>query len=259
MTSPRLALCAALALGMAVPAAAAPAAPAHKPTAAAGGVVRDVTPESAQALKRMSAYLATLGPFQVTSNANLDLVLDDGEKIQTGGVTTYKVKGPDAFVISTAWDRQARDFIYDGKHLTVYAPKLGFYATAAAPPTIRQTLQAADERFGIQLPLADLFRWAEPGGEQLSRLTSGFLVGPATVDGVETDQYAFRQESADWQIWIQRGDQPLPRKVVIVDRKDPAHPQFVATLDWNLHPTFTADTFAFKPPADAHAIRLAGQ
>ena len=259
MISPRLALCAALAIGLAVPVAAAPGTAAKKAAPAPNAAAASVTPESTQALKRMSAYLSSLSAFQITSNASIDLVLDDGEKIQMNGVTTYKVKKPDGFVISTAWDRKARDFIYDGKHLTIYAPKLGYYASVPAPSTIRETLKAADERFGIELPLADLFRWAEPGGERLQELASGFLVGPATLNGVETEQFAFRQGHSDWQIWIKKGDQPLPVRVVIVDREDPAHPQFVANLDWDTRPSFSADTFTFKAPADAHAIRMAQQ
>ena len=37
---------------------------------------------------------------------------------------------------------------------------------------------------------------------------------PATIDGVATDHYAFREADVDWEVWIQKGDQPLPRKLV---------------------------------------------
>jgi hypothetical protein len=76
------------------------------------------------------------------------------------------------------------------------------------------------------------------------------------IDGVPTDHFVLREGDIDWQIWIQKGEQPLPRKLVITDRSDPAAPTYSAVLDWNLSPTFAADDFAFKPGKDAKSVRL---
>src|SRR5207247_1768077 len=101
----------------------------------------------------------------------------------------------------------------------------------------------------------DLFRWNDPANDPAKNLVSGFAVGTATIDGVATDQYAFRQADLDWQIWIKKGDQPLPMKVVIVDRTDTANPAYTARLSWNTSPTFAAADFTFQPAADAKPIR----
>jgi hypothetical protein len=85
------------------------------------------------------------------------------------------------------------------------------------------------------------------------------VVGTSSIDGVQCDQYAFREGEIDWQIWIQRGDQPVPRKVVIIDRTDEARPAYVARLTWNTSAQFTKATFAFSPPKDAKAIHMAAQ
>jgi hypothetical protein len=231
---------------------AAPAA-AVKPGPAATSAV---APEALQALRRMSAYLATLPAVELTSNTSLDVVTVHGERVQLDSVVHYKIRRPDGFSISVTSDQMQRSYFYDGKQFTVYAPKLGFYATAAAPPTIRQTLAVLDDKFGIQLPLEDLFRWNDPTDNPAQNLTSGFFVGAATLDGVETDHYAFRQPKVDWQIWIQRGPQPRPLKVVIVDQIDPANPAYVARLSWNTSPTLTADDFTFRPGKDAKLIHM---
>lgn len=214
-----------------------------------------VAPEALQALRRMSAYLSTLSSFEAQSQTSLDLVTLGGQRVQLDGTVTYRVRRPDAFTIDVDTDRKKRRYIYDGKHFTVYSPELGYYSTVVAPPTIRQTLDAIADRFGIVLPLEDLFRWNDPGG-RVDQLDSGFDVGPATIDGVQTEQYAFRQGKTDWQVWIQKGDQPLPRKLVIIDRRDPANPAYVARLGWTLNPTLTAADFAFQPGKDAKAIPL---
>lgn len=234
--------------GHALAQAAAPA------TAKAGG---EVEPGAVEALKRMSAYLGTLTAFEIKADNSLDLVLDDGQKVQVDGVATYRVRRPNGFVIEASTDLKARQFVYDGKSLTVYAPKLGYYATVDAPPTIRQALDAASQKYGVTLPLEDLFRWSEPGGaERASLLDEGFFVGGATLNGEETDQYAFRQGDIDWQIWIRRGDKPVPVKVVIVDRSDEAQPAYTARLSWNVAPSFAGDAFTFKPAKDARAISM---
>ena len=60
----------------------------------------------------------------------------------------------------------------------------------------------------------------------------------------------FRQDGLDWQVWIQLGDYPLPRKVVLTTLTDEARPQYVATFTWNLAPSFNEAAFSVVPPKD---------
>ena len=219
----------------------------------------DIDPAALTALTRMSAYLGTLTTFDIKSDTSLQLVMEDGQKLNVDGKSHYLVRRPDGFVIEVVTDRKERQFIYDGKSLIVNAPKLGYYTKVPAPPTIRETLDAAYEKYGISLPLEDLFRWSDPTLQRANLVQSAMVVGMATVDGVPCDQYAFREGDVDWQIWIQRGDKPLPRKVVIADRLDASHPEYAATLNWDTSPSVAGDAFAFNPSADAKAIRMAAQ
>jgi hypothetical protein len=68
--------------------------------------------------------------------------------------------------------------------------------------------------------------------------------------------YAFRQRDVDWQIWIQRGDEPLPRKLVITTTQETSQPQHVVLLTWELNPLLEDGLFAFHPPREAQAIEL---
>ena len=219
------------------------------------GVIED---EAVEALKEMSAYLMTANSMQIVSQGSLDVVTNNGQRIQLDATTTYKVRKPAGFVIDYDSDIKSRRFIYDGKNFTVYSPKLGFYSSVAAPKTNREVLATIYEKFGIALPLEDLFRWSdESHADRLQALRSAYNVGPATIDGVLTDHYAFREDNVDWEVWIQQGDQPFPKKVVIVDRNDPAKPTFIARLNWTLNPAFTDADFTFVPDANAKKIQLA--
>ncbi|HEY2050573.1 MAG TPA: DUF2092 domain-containing protein [Caulobacteraceae bacterium] len=236
--------------------ASAKAAPAKKKPAAAATAPKGVVePASVAALGKMSAYLRTLPAFEIKMATQRDEVDVYGQLVTLNGESTYKVKKPDAFHIAVAEDAGARQFNYDGKSVTVYDPKTGYYARFDAPPTIRQTLDAAKAKYGVAVPLDDLFHW-DQGDAQSSKLTSGHFVGATKVDGQDADQYAFRQPGVDWQIWIAKGDKPVPLRVVLVGSDDPARPQFEANLSWDTAPQFAADTFAFTPPAGAKAIQI---
>jgi len=218
------------------------------------GVIED---GAVDALKEMSAYLASMKTAAITSQGSLDAVTADDQRIQLDGTTTYKIRRP-GFVIDYKSDIKDRRFIYDGKTFTVYSPTLGFYASVPAPATNREVLDTIYNKFGIALPLEDLFRWADASyASRIQALKSAYEVGTATIDGVETDHFAFREQDVDWEVWIQQGDQPLPRKLVIVDRTDPSRPTFIARLSWVVNPPLTDADFTFVPDANAKKIQLA--
>lgn len=231
--------------------------PAKEDSAKADEVKPVVEAGATDALKEMSNFLKSADTLEIDTVGSLDVVTNNGQRIQMEGTTNYKVRKP-GFVIDYRSDIKNRRFIYDGKSFTVHSPKLGFYATVPAPATNREVLEAIYKKFGIALPLEDLFRWGEGSTEdRLKSLESAYKVGIATIDGTVTDHYAFREPNIDWQLWIQQGDQPFPRKLVIIDRKDPVKPAFTSRLSWKFNPTFSDADFTFVPGADDKRIELA--
>lgn len=214
-----------------------------------------VDPDAVEALNKMSAYLKTLKSFQVISNVTNDEVLDDGEIIQKTSKVDLLAAKPDRLRVEVTSDDRHRLYLYDGKNFTVWARLVNYYATVPAPPTIGKLIDVAYDKYGIDLPLIDLFRWDNDDGAK--KLTSAIDIGPSTVDDVTCEHYAFRQPGADWQIWIQLGEFPLPRKLVIRTLTDDARPQHSDVLTWNLAPSFNNEAFVFNPPPDAKKIVLA--
>ena len=228
------------------PAAAAQPAPAAQP---------DIEPEAIAALSAMGAYLRTLPSFEVVGRSTTESVMDDGMKLQFDGTANLKVRRPDRLRVDMASDRKQRQIFYDGKALTVYGQRIKYYATVAAPPTLRETIDTLGKKYGIELPLADLFYW---GTEQApaSSIRSAHYVGPATIGSLQAEHYAFRQEGVDWQVWIQAGKTPLPLKLAITASGQPGAPTHTAWLRWNTTPRFTDATFAVRPPPGAMKIAL---
>lgn len=188
-----------------------------------------VDPAAVQAIQDMSKYLSSLNSFRLSTEGTLDTVTSDGQRIQTDGTTDYAVKKP-GFAIKYVSDKKDRDFFYDGKQFTEYSPNLGYYATVAAPPTNREVLDTIYNNYGVRLPLEDLFRWNDTNDSRIGNFRAAYNLGTVTLDGVKTTHYAFREPDIDWEVWIDQGDKPLPRKLSIVDRSDPARPAFTTRL-----------------------------
>lgn len=226
------------------------------PTPASANPSGEVDPDSVAALKRMSTFLMTFKTFRLTAQSSLDAVTVNGQRVQLDATVNYKCMKPGIWIDYQS-DQKSRQYIYDGKQFTVFAPKLDFYASVPAPPTNREFLKALYDRTGIELPLEDLFRWSDGDDSDIKALTSGFSMGTATIDGAATDHWAFRGSEFDWEIWIQQGDQPVPRKLVIVSRSDPTYPTYTARLSWTINPPLTAADFAFVPSPKAMRIQVA--
>lgn len=234
-----------LALGLGGAAfAQAAAAPAAKPDA-----------DALAALFKMGDALRAMGAFSLSADVTTDTVLESGQKLQGEGTLKIDALRPDKFKISVDANHQARDFYYDGKSLTLFAPKIGYYASVPAPPTIRATLEAVKDKYGLEIPLADLFSLGTDPS-LTARIKEGFDAGPDVVAGENCQHYAFRQEAVDWEVWIRSDGPALPCKIVITTTTDPAMPQYAATMKWQ-GGSPAADTFTFTPPANANRIAVA--
>jgi hypothetical protein len=211
-------------------------------------------PTAVQALNRMANYLRTLNTFQIKAQITREEVLDDGQKITFGGTADMLAQRPNRLRVDVNSDRQQRLFLYDGKTFTVWAPRQKYFAEQSAPPTILGLLDELEDKHSLELPLLDLFRWGQNG--DLKNLTSARDMGPSQIDGVSTQHYALRQDGLDWQVWIQNGDFPLPRKVILTTTTDEARPDYTAVYTWNLAPSISGEAFVFVAPDDAKKIPI---
>jgi len=214
-----------------------------------------IDPDAMEALNKMGAYLRSLKAFQVESEVTKDDVLDDGEIITDIKTNTLLSVRPNFLRAELKSDNNDIFLFYDGKNFTVYGKLVNYYATVAAPGTTAQLIDTVYNDYGIEIPLVDLFKWGTDESA-IKRITSAFDDGPSTVQGITCEHYAFRQEGLDWQIWIQLGDFPLPRKFVIRTVTDDARPAHTSNLVWNLSPSYNEAAFAFDPPAGALRIAL---
>ena len=216
----------------------------------------EIDPDAIQLLKRMTDYLAGLKQFRATADTTIEAVLPSGQKLQFGNRVSLTVQRPNKMRADRVGDLVNQTFYYDGKTLSMNLPDQKYYATVAAPPTLEAMLDFARDKLDIIAPGSDLIY--KNAFERFNEaLTSAFVVGKAVVDGVRCDQIAFRNPEVDWQIWIQEGDKPLPRKFIVTSKKVPESPQFAVVLSkWDTAPKFTDAMFNFTPPKGARRIEF---
>ena len=212
-------------------------------------------PASIQALKDMGAHLQSLKRFQVSTDLTGERVLADGQKLQHSASSDMDVVRPNQ-IRARMWSaRSEREIIYDGKTATLFIPAQKAYSTVEFTGDLGSLVQKLEERYGVEIPLSDLFLWGTPAAP-VDKIDSAMNAGQDFIDNDLCDHYAFRQGNYDWQIWITTGDKPLPRKLVITNRNDEARPQSVSMIKWNLKPTFKDSVFKFVPPKGATAVEL---
>jgi hypothetical protein len=200
-----------------------------------------------EALARSAAYLRGLPAFALRAEVMRDEVVHDDFKLQRTSNVQISVRRPDRLRAELSGDLGDRLFIYDGKSLGVYLRGENYYGSVAAPATLRETLDVFEQN-AIDLPLVDMV-FVAMGGRLGPNIQDAGEVGVSLLDGVPCTQLAFRGKNVDWQLWVEQGDRPVPRKLVITTNDEPTRPQYTAIMRWDVSTPQIEDSFKFTPPS----------
>jgi hypothetical protein len=213
-----------------------------------------IDPQAEKLLKDSLAYLARQKHFSVETRSTIEAVLKTGQKLQFDNTVTLSVQRPNKVRVERKGELVDQVFYYDGKSLTLYNPEQKYYATVDAPGTLEAMMDYARDKLDIIAPAGDLI-YSNAYEILMQDATSGFVVGESLIEGARCDHLAFRNPDVDWQIWIQQGKQPLPRKFVITTKDVAGSPEFAIVMTkWNLAPKLSDRTFTFTPPKDAKKV-----
>ena len=213
-----------------------------------------IDPRSDALLKRMSAYLTALPSFTVRATNTLQVMLVSGERLDFEAVSDVSVRRPDRMRSRRSGVAGSADFFYNGKTVTIFDRGTKFFTVNPAPPSIDGMLPALGELLGVDVPGADLL-YTDVYDGLMAEVTQASHVAIEDVGGVRTHHLAFRGREVDWQIWIEDGDRPLPRRYLITTKWMTGAPQFGVTLnDWNVSPQLDDKTFIFDAPPEARKI-----
>ncbi|MGC1888397.1 MAG: DUF2092 domain-containing protein [Stellaceae bacterium] len=216
-----------------------------------------ISEEASAALMRMGQ---TLRSEQFSFQARTIREYSDAEGHPLHIFHTLKVTAhrPNRLLVDRTGDDGASKLVFDGKTAIVYSATEKKYAGVPVPEgTIAGMLTEVVGRLGVDFPLAD-FLTEDPDNAFLTGVTEGTVVNTVTIDGVPwLHLFFFQPPGIELELWVEKNDQSLPRRLIVTYRTLPGQPNFIAEFsDWNfnIHPS-DAD-FTFQPPADATEVQL---
>jgi hypothetical protein len=221
--------------------------------ATSGGARAD---DSDALLKAMADHTAAQKSITATFDSDIEVITPELQKIQFASSGQLKMTRPDKLRIKRTGGYADVELIYDGRTVSLYGNNAKAYVQTDAPGTIDQLVDAIQARTGGAMPGTDLLL-TNAYDVLMSDVIEGHYVGQGVVDGVDCEHLAFRGHDTDWQIWIQTGAQPIPRKYVITSKTLAGAPQYTLRIkDWKSDAIADADAFAFKPPEGATKVSL---
>lgn len=210
-----------------------------------------IEPAASERFKAMSDLLKSAGSFTFKATTGREMPSSSGQLLDFFSVSQIAMSRPNKIHVDTKGDLHNASLWYDGKTVTIYSTKSSFYGQTEAPATVDETVLMLMDRFQTPLPVAGVLL-KDPYAKMMEGVTTLFDAGMAEVDGVACRHLAFSEPEADWQIWIEEGAKPLPRRLAITYKKVEGAPRVVTTMsDWNLSPAIAAGEFTFAPPAGA--------
>jgi hypothetical protein len=219
--------------------------------------VREIDPQAEPILKRMCTTLDGAKAFSFRVESTMDERVETGQLAQFRRASDIVVVRPDRMYVQTDSDHGNWTAWYAGKSLTILDRKTNAYAAEAVPRRIDEMLDYMADEYDLVMPMADLLV-GKTYDSLLEDVESGSYVGLHDVGGTPCHHLLCRQENIDWQIWIDAGEQALPRKMLITYTQEPDQPQYIATLSgWDLKPATSAETFTFTAPAGAKSVTMA--
>ncbi|MDP8249227.1 MAG: DUF2092 domain-containing protein [Candidatus Tritonobacter lacicola] len=217
---------------------------------------RAIDPQVDDALRKMEKTLAGAEEFSFRGTVRTDEFIDDGTMIEFARECDVEIRRPDKMLATRRGDTINRTAWYDGKELTILDRKKNVYASIEVPSRLNAMLNHMMDEYNLVLPFADLL-FNKPTEVLFAKIESGEYLGVQEIDGHDCHLLAFHQELIDWQIWIDAGEEAVPRKFLITYIDEPEHPQYEAIFsDWNLSPKLPDTNFEFRPSAGVKRVDM---
>lgn len=205
-------------------------------------------------LEAMSDYLSSQQTLELSFDSAIEVITPQLEKIQFTNSGEALLSRPDKLRAHRRGGYADVALFFDGKTVSVLGKNMNGYAQFEGPGSVDELIEALRAGHGVALPGADLLL-----SSSYDALAAGILeakhIGRGVIDGVECEHLAFRNFDTDWQLWVEVGEQPIPRQLVITSKTLNNAPQYTLRVkSWNTDVEPAPDAFAFTPPAGAQKL-----
>lgn len=213
-------------------------------------------PDAWDLLKQLNQYLRKVPAIRFEADIRADEISPAGRLVERQQHMKALVVRPDRLRVDLSGERGDLTVQVAGGVLTVYEPSRSRVATFEAGGTVAQVLDQVYQKFGVSLPLEDLFDPEFVAGWKKSWGEASWL-GESRVGERTCHQIAFRMPGRDGQIWVDVGKEPFPRKLSMTYTGEAGKPRFSAVLrDWKTATSWPEDEIAWSAPDDARVCSM---
>jgi hypothetical protein len=212
--------------------------------------------DAGKILKAMSDYVANQKVISAKFDSSIEVITPDLQKIQFASSGDLLLSRPDKLRATRTGGYADIEIVFDGKTTTVHGKNLNAFARFDTPGSVDQLVDRLRDQLSVELPGADLLV-SNAYDALMSDVIDAKHIGQGVIDGVECEHLAFRNPDTDWQVWVETGPRPIPRKYVITSKAVTGGPQYTLLIkDWKTDAQVGAEAFVFKPPADAKEVEF---
>jgi hypothetical protein len=205
-------------------------------------------------LKAMADYVSSQKTIELTFDSDIEVITLELEKIQFTNSGEALLSRPDKLRAHRVGGYADVALYFDGKTVSVFAKHANGYAKFDAPGTVDQLIEALRAGHGVALPGADLLL-SNAYDVLVADVEEAKYMGRGVIDGRECEHLAFRNVDTDWQLWVETGKSPSPRKLVITSKTINNAPQYTLRVkSWKTGFKAPSDAFVFVPPAGAEKL-----
>lgn len=209
-------------------------------------------PAVTDALRRMSATLASTPAFTVRMTAQREGRLPNNQVVLLSATSAVLAQRPDRLSVMVGSDLGSFDLWYDGTRMTILNPIRNVYATTPLTGRNDEAVAWLERRVGIDIPMRPLLAPNPYDAMMEAGPTTGSHVGTTIIQGVPVEHYALRNPSADWEIWLEANARALPRRVSVVQPSETGPSRITVEFDdWSLVQRLPDRAFVFTPPRGA--------
>jgi hypothetical protein len=205
-------------------------------------------------LKAMSDYVGGEKSIELTFDSAIEVITPQLEKIQFTNSGQALLIRPDKLHAHRVGGYADVEMVFDGRTVGIYGRHVNGYARFEAPGTVDQLIGMLRMGHGVALPGADLLL-SNSFDVLMADVREARHIGRGVIDGVECEHLAFRNFDTDWQLWVEVGDTPVPRKMVITSKTLNGAPQYTLRVkSWKTGVEPAEGAFSFTPPAGAEEL-----
>ncbi|WP_225766717.1 DUF2092 domain-containing protein [Inquilinus sp. Marseille-Q2685] len=212
--------------------------------------------DAAAILRAMADYVTSQKTLSITFDADIEVITPQLEKIQFTSSGEALLSRPDKLRMRRTGGYADVEQSFDGKTLTVYGRSINAFAQLDTPGTVDQLIDRLRTEYSVSAPGADLLL-SRVYDELMADVIEAKHIGQGVIDGIECEHLAFRNQDTDWQLWVEIGARPIPRKLVITSKAIAAAPQYTLRIKtWKTDVPAEAEQFALDLPPDAKKIGM---